>query len=193
MFQTKKIQLQRFPPYGFYTARYEHKSSPKKFLTWTKRAKKYFQRRLFDQDRPDRSSAKCLFRSGEVSSAQQTLIDQTNDCVTTSERGALVRSSDPPPVPCVYNIDGDTWRAPARRLIQNIWPMVCRKQTTKPLRPYPIKKTGPFFRFGTRTLGVAGNLSPPRPRIHLICLRPSSTFISLARHELGRGLILYQA
>ena len=48
-----------------------------------------------------------------------------------------------------------------------------------------MAKNRPFFRFETRALDAAGNFSPPRPRIHLISSRPSSTFTGLARHEAG--------
>ena len=57
-------------------------------------------------------------RSGEIPSPRQTSIDETNDCAMESERGALVRGSDPPSSHSVHNTNGDRWRAPARRLIQ---------------------------------------------------------------------------
>ena len=37
-----------------------------------------------------------------------------------SERGALVRGSDPPFGHVVHNMAGDMWRAPARRLTQKL-------------------------------------------------------------------------
>ena len=37
-----------------------------------------------------------LIRSGEIPSPRQTSIDKTNGCAMNSERGALVRGSDPP-------------------------------------------------------------------------------------------------
>ena len=57
-------------------------------------------------------------RSGEVPSPRQTWIDKTNDCAMKSERGVLVRGSDPPSGDIVHKTAGDTWWAPARRLIQ---------------------------------------------------------------------------
>ena len=57
-------------------------------------------------------------RSGEISSPGQTCIDKTNDCAMKSERGALVRGSDPPSGHSVLKTTGGRWRAPARRLIQ---------------------------------------------------------------------------
>ena len=51
---------------------------------------------MLGQDRLEKSSAKCLIRSGEIPSPRQTSIDQTNDYVMKSERDALVRGSYPP-------------------------------------------------------------------------------------------------
>ena len=88
---------------------------------------------MLGQDRPEKNSANCLIRSGEFPSSRQASIDKTNDCATKSERGALVRGSDPPSGhSTVHKKAGDTWRASARRLI-HIWAMLCRKQATKNL------------------------------------------------------------
>ena len=60
-----------------------------------------------------------LIRSDEIPSPRQTSIDKINDCAMKSERGALVRGSDPPSGHLVHKTTGgDTWRAPARCLIQ---------------------------------------------------------------------------
>ena len=101
------------------------------------------------------------------------------------ERGALVSGSDPPSGRSVHNTAGDTWRALARRLIQTRRPRVWQKQETKILDPSPMAKSRSFFRFGRRAKDAEGPLSPPRPWIHLISPRPSSTFNGLARHEAG--------
>ena len=53
---------------------------------------------MFGQDRPGKNATKYLLRSAEISSPQQTSSDETNDCVIKSEKGALVRGSDPPSV-----------------------------------------------------------------------------------------------
>ena len=125
-------------------------------------------------------------RSGEIPSPGQTSIDKTNDCAMKSARGAPVRGSDPPSGHSVYKTTGDRWRAPARRLI-HILALLRRKQARKILDPSPMAKNRPFFRFGRRALDAAGNFSPPRPRIHLMSSRPSSTFTGPAhRHEPGR-------
>ena len=68
---------------------------------------------------------------------------------------------------------------------KHIWVLLCRKQATKNIDPSPMAKNRPFFRFERRALDAAGNFSPPRPRIHLISSRPSSTFVGLAGHEAG--------
>ena len=73
---------------------------------------------MLGQGRPEKNSAKCLIRSGKIPSPRQTSIDKTYDFILNSERGALSRGSDPPSGHSVHNTAGDTWRAPARRLIQ---------------------------------------------------------------------------
>ena len=72
---------------------------------------------ILGQDRPEKNSAKCLIRSGEIPSPRQTSIDKNNDCAMKSEWGALVRGSDAPFGHRVHNAAGVMWRAPARRLI----------------------------------------------------------------------------
>ena len=67
-----------------------------------------------------------------------------------SERGALVRGSDPPFGHSVHQTAGGTWRALARRLAQKrIWALLCTKQA-KTLDPSPMAKTTLFFRLGKR-------------------------------------------
>ena len=83
------------------------------------------------QDRPEKNSANFSIRRGDIAGLRQTSIDKNNDSVMKSERGAPVRGSDPPSGHSVHNTAGDTWRAPTRRLIQNIRPLLFRKQTTK--------------------------------------------------------------
>ena len=61
---------------------------------------------IFGQDQPEKNSAKCLFEAG-IPSSGQTSIDQTNDCAMKSERGALVRGSDPPSGHIVHKTTGD--------------------------------------------------------------------------------------
>ena len=78
-----------------------------------------------------------LIRSDEIPSPRQTSIDKTNDCAMKSERGALVRGSDPPSGHSVYKTTGDKWRAPATRLITNTFGRCCvenRRHFSIPLR-----------------------------------------------------------
>ena len=97
-----------------------------------------------------KTQATCLVRSGEIPSPRQTSIDKTSDCVINSERGALVRGSDPPSGHSVHNTAGDTWRAPVRRLIRKHCPRVSRKQTTKISIPLRLQTEHHFFGFGRR-------------------------------------------
>ena len=60
-----------------------------------------------------------MFESKRRDSESSTDIDGQNQRLRDeSEWGALVRGSDPFSGHNVYNTAGDTWRAPARRLIQ---------------------------------------------------------------------------
>ena len=113
----KKLEFQRYPPKYFCTARYEHKSSKKKFQTFQKPRKKKNPGPILGQDEPEKNS-QMFARSGEIPSPGHTSMDKTNDCGVKSERGALVRRSDPPSGHSVHKTTGDRWRAPARRLIQ---------------------------------------------------------------------------
>ena len=124
-------------------------------------------------------------RSGEIPSPGQTSIDKTNDCAMKSERGAPVRA---PTHPLVTVFTKRAVIGGGRRpgvCYKHIWALLCRKQATKILDPFPMAKNRPVFRFWRRALDAAGNFSPPRPRIHLISWRPSSTLIGLARQEAG--------
>ena len=113
----KKLEFQRYPPRYFCAARYEHESWKKKFRTF-QNPEKIIPRPILGQDRPENNSSQMFVRSGGIPSPGQTSIDKTNDCAMKSDRGALVRGSDPPSGHSVHKTTGDTWRAPARRLIQ---------------------------------------------------------------------------
>ena len=90
----KKKVFQRYPPKDFCTARYEHKYSQKKFQTSKKNENISFWAHVGPRSAWE-NSGKCLVLSGEIPSPWQSSIDKNNDCVTKSERGALVRVSDP--------------------------------------------------------------------------------------------------
>ena len=66
---------------------------------------------------PGQILGQVLIRSGEIPSPRQTSIDKTDDCAMKSERGSLVRGSDPSSGHSVHKTTSDMWRAPARRLI----------------------------------------------------------------------------
>ena len=85
-------------------------------------------------------------------------IDKTNDCAMKSERGALVRGSDPPSGHSGHKTAGDTWRAPTRRLTQAL---LCGKQATKSLDPSPMAKNRPFFQIWKKSIGRRGQLLAP--------------------------------
>ena len=100
-----------------------------------------------------------LVRSGEIPSPRQTSMDKTNDCAMKSERGALVRGSDPPFGHSVHKKTGDRWRASARRLIQkHIWALPCRKQATKILDSSPMVKN---FQVWEKSVGRRGQHLAP--------------------------------
>ena len=113
----KKLEFQRHPLKDLCTARYEHKPWTKK-TNFQKLRKKSFLGRSWAKIGL-RKLSQMLFRSDEIPSPRQTSIDKTNDSAMKSERGALVRGSDPPSGQCVHKTTGDRWRAPpARRQIQ---------------------------------------------------------------------------
>ena len=72
-----------------------------------KEKKKTTTGRMLGQDWPDKHSAKCFIRSGEITSPRQTSIDKTNSCAMKFERGALVRGSGPPSRHTVHTTAGD--------------------------------------------------------------------------------------
>ena len=118
MLPKKSSNFRRYPPKDLCTARYEHKSWKKKYQTLQPRPPK---KRILGRSWAKigrRKTQPNVVRSGEIPSPRQTSIDNTNDCAMKSERGALVRGSDPSSGHSVHKTTGDTWRAPARRLIQ---------------------------------------------------------------------------
>ena len=97
----KKLEFQRYPPKDFGTARYERKSSKKKFHTFLKpRKNRVIPGPILGQDRPEKNSAKCLFEAARY---------RTNDGAMKSERGAPVRGSDPPSGHSVRASDTNTF------------------------------------------------------------------------------------
>ena len=138
-----------------------------------------------------------LIRSGEIPSRRQTSIDKTNVCTMKSERGALVRGSDPPSVvrgsdpPSGQCSQNDRWYvagADGQASDTNTFWRGCvenrRQKISIPLR---WQKIDIFSGLGEerRTPRAASRPLAARRRIHLISPRASSTFTGLARHETG--------
>ena len=120
---------------------------------------------MLGQIRPQ-NSAECLIRSGEVLRPRQISIDQTNDGVMKPERGALVKISDPLSVHSVHNTAGDTWRAPARRLIQKQMAASAENKRQKfsiRLRFVLVAKTSFFFLFQVWEKSVGRRGQPLAP------------------------------
>ena len=57
-------------------------------------------------------------RRGVISRARHSSFDEMNDSVVKSERGELVRGSDPLLVYSAHSSVGDVWRAPTRLLLK---------------------------------------------------------------------------
>ena len=108
-----------------------------------------------------------------------------------SERGALVRGSDPPSGHSVHKTAGDTWRAPARRLILTIWALLFGKQVTKKMIPFRWQKIDRFSGLGEECRTPRATSRP---------LDHGSTWYLRGRHlhspalpdtkRVGRGLLL---
>ena len=73
-----------------------------------------------------------MFSPKRRDSESSTGIDRQNQRLRyNSERGALVRGSDPSEGHRVYTMAGDMWRALARSMIKINWSLVCKNQRTK--------------------------------------------------------------
>ena len=96
-------------------------------------------------------------RSGKIVSPRQTSIDKTNDSAMNSERGALVTGSDPFSGHSFHNTAGNTWREPARRLIQERLSTGggCKTDGTN-CRSLSIGKKMTLFPFSEKNVGGRG-------------------------------------
>ena len=180
----KKLEFQTYPPNDLCTARYEHKSSKKSFKLFKNPENNNSWADLGPRSAWEQLS-QMFVRSGEIPSRGQTSIDKTNDCAMNLH-GA--RSLGAPTHPLVTVFTKRTVIRGGRRpgvWYKHIWVLPCRKQAIKIIDPSPMAKNRPFFRLGRRACNATGNLSPPRPQIHLTSSRPSSTLTGLARHEAG--------
>ena len=91
-----------------------------------------------------------LIRSAEIPSLRPTLIDKTNDCAMKREQGEFVKGSDPPSGFSVHKTTGDTWWAPARRLIQTRLGAAVKKTGDKNSRSLSDRKKGLLSGFGRK-------------------------------------------
>ena len=92
----KKVEFQRIPARIVqYKLAYEHDSSIENFQTSGKPRKTSLGQRL-GEDRLQKHSAKGFSSKRRGSESSTDMTDETIDCGMHSERGALVRGSDPP-------------------------------------------------------------------------------------------------
>ena len=88
---------------------------------------------------------------------------------------------------------GDMWRAPARRLIKNIWRLVCRKQATKNLDHSPMAKKYTFFQVWDKSVERRGQPLAPYVDHGCTCYLLGGYVHSLALPDMmrvSRGLIM---
>ena len=70
------------------------------------------------QHRPEKYSSRSWIGRGAISCLPSTSFDEINDSVVSSERGELVRGSDPPLVYSAHSTAGDLLRAPIRLVLK---------------------------------------------------------------------------
>ena len=70
------------------------------------------------QHRPEKFSSRSWIRRGAISCFLHTSFDEINDSVVNSERGELVRGSDPLLVYSAHSTAGDLLRAPIKLLLK---------------------------------------------------------------------------
>ena len=103
--------------------------------------------RMLGQNRPDKNSAICLIRAARFRVLESHRSTRPTRTSYKSERGALVRGSDPPLGHSVHTTAGVMWRAPARRLIKRVGPIRLRWQTIDFFSGFArrlIKRVGPI-------------------------------------------------
>ena len=89
------------------------------FRNFSEFRKKTISRGDLGQHRPENFSSRSWIGRGAISCSPHTSFDKINDSgVVNSERGELVRGSDPPLVYSAHSTAGDVWRAPTRLLLK---------------------------------------------------------------------------
>ena len=80
--------------------------------------KKTISRGNLGQHRPEKSSSRSWIRCGAMYCSPHTSFDEIIDSVVNSERGELVRGSDPPLVHSAHSTAGNLMRASTRLLLK---------------------------------------------------------------------------
>ena len=80
--------------------------------------KKWISGSDLGQHLPQNFSSRSWTRSGEISCRPHTSLDEINNSVVRSERGALVRVSNPPLVYSADTTAGEVWHALTRLLLK---------------------------------------------------------------------------
>ena len=93
--------------------------------------KKTISRGDLGQHRPEKFSSRSWIRRGAISCSPHTSFHEINDSVVNSERGELVRGSDPHLVYSAHSTAGDLLPAPIRLLLKTFWRLVCRQLRQK--------------------------------------------------------------
>ena len=88
------------------------------FATFQNSEKKNISRGDLGQHRPEKFSSRSWISRGAIPRSAYTPVEEINDSVVNSERGELVRGSDPPLVCSAHSTAGDLWRAPIRLLLK---------------------------------------------------------------------------
>ena len=146
--------------------------------------------------------SRCWIRRGEKRNHPHTSLDEINDSVVRSERGELVRGSDPPLVYSAHTTAGDEWRAPNRPLQKmHLAAGVCGKQRQNS-QSSPNRAKNRILRvFEGRPQDNAGNLSHPSawintnssalsPTLMWPCVRSEESWswvVSISRSKVHRG------
>ena len=136
-------------------------------VTFSVFRKKNISRGDLGQHRPAKFSSRSWIRRGAIWCSPRTSYDEINDSVINSERGELVRGSDPPLVHSTHSTAGDLWRAPIRLLLKTHLVAGVKKTETKTLHRLPTGEKQNLRGCGGRPQNNTSNLSRPRAWIEM--------------------------
>ena len=151
----KKLEFQRYPSKDFCTARYEHKSSKKKFQTFQKPRKKSFLGRSWAKIGPRKTQPNVCspvldrHRATKPTTAPRNLNGArplgapTNPLVTVFTKRPVIRGGCRPGVS-----------------YKHIWGLLCIKQATQFLDPSPMAKIDLFSGLGESVGRRGQHLAP---------------------------------